>query len=546
MNQQKRPEVHLEVGGGFFRIPTENVIYNITVLETQDNSRADVPSGIVQVEKNEFRSENMAEPSHPGEVDYRTPLVCDDFYKDAVFYYSGEFSRLTADLTGFGEENRQKGRGGLDYQEVLGKLDQSSEMVDSVKQILKDIQEQHVPTGEAQDSAEGDGHGSSLIEGLKGVQANTGKLKNIVAELLEKSQNGPPDPVEQTTAPKEVITKTRYLFDLDTVFQTIYELCTNETVKEHSQNARAKAADIFDKEIVLDYVSERAQSYIEDDGFFSVPLTDVLKGLIAGCSDKKTANLLKNMNKQQADIFLDQFLPLEVPPKEEVEIKSGAGQAEDVGEGEQALSPEPVSDARLGEAKELIDSVEASLMELAALEEGQQAETAKPDSVGMSDGTKKKLGDASLILADIVTRITGAREEIIKSSLDPVSAEKPGRALEEIKNTAESLATCLANKKDNPAYLFPYSGQTEEYPSGPESTPELQDEKLDEEDGKQAEIDEMLTDAAAETDAKNEVVDDFEEQLEFAGNDLAEDDYEDDFGEASQDDIDKLLEQMGG
>ncbi|MFA7347850.1 MAG: protein phosphatase CheZ, partial [Desulfurivibrionaceae bacterium] len=106
----------------------------------------------------------------------------------------------------------------------------------------------------------------------------------------------------------------------DTIFQTMYELCTNETVKTHITGARKKAGEIFDHNGFVDALGEKIKDLAPDsDNFFTVPLSDVLSALLAACSDQKTQNLLKKMDLNQAEIFLDQNLPLEVPPIEEIE-----------------------------------------------------------------------------------------------------------------------------------------------------------------------------------------------------------------------------------
>ena len=51
MAETNRPEVHLEVCSGFFRIPTEEMIYNITVLPSNESSATKVVEKIVEVEK---------------------------------------------------------------------------------------------------------------------------------------------------------------------------------------------------------------------------------------------------------------------------------------------------------------------------------------------------------------------------------------------------------------------------------------------------------------------------------------------------------------
>ena len=53
MAETNRPEVHLEVCSGFFRIPTEEMIYNITVLPSNESSAT---SGVLPIRLSAFRA----------------------------------------------------------------------------------------------------------------------------------------------------------------------------------------------------------------------------------------------------------------------------------------------------------------------------------------------------------------------------------------------------------------------------------------------------------------------------------------------------------
>ncbi|MCK5228937.1 MAG: protein phosphatase CheZ, partial [Desulfobulbaceae bacterium] len=124
--------------------------------------------------------------------------------------------------------------------------------------------------------------------------------------------------------------RTRFLFPLDVIFQTLYELCTNETVKTHITTARTKAEEIFNSDVFYDSVSPKiAKLNLDEDNFYQVPMTDLFTSLGDACSDKGITNLLKKMDSGQSTIFLDMSLPLEVPPTEEVEIEVPSDKAED-------------------------------------------------------------------------------------------------------------------------------------------------------------------------------------------------------------------------
>ena len=97
-----------------------------------------------------------------------------------------------------------------------------------------------------------------------------------------------------------------------------------------------------------DAISSKAVKYEADsDNFFTVPMSDVFASLFKACKDKGIANLLKKMDAGQSSIFLDQTIPLAVPPVEEIEVEIAppADAAAVV-----AAPPDP----RLGEVKELL------------------------------------------------------------------------------------------------------------------------------------------------------------------------------------------------
>ncbi|MFW8600485.1 hypothetical protein ACOHYD_03285 [Desulfobacterota bacterium M19] len=293
MTQESIPEVTLEICSGFFRIPTKDIIYNIKVISADTPSTTRVIEKIIEVEKAPSTPQPEPavaaqpppavppEPAAPVETPAVPAPYIDDYYQQA--------------LTSIGDELKQpEGEIPASWTATLNGLQDLSEMAAELQEVLKAIN----PV--AADS-ESSGNSAAVI-------------REVMAMINDA---GSQTPVSTTTT-------TRYLFNFDAVFQTIYELCTNETVKEHVQKARARAEDIFDKNKFYDLISPKASSLKEDDGFLSFPMSDIFNSLLGSCSDKKTTNLLKKMDQQQADIFLDQFLPLEVPPTEEAVVSAPA------------------------------------------------------------------------------------------------------------------------------------------------------------------------------------------------------------------------------
>ncbi len=376
MADNKKPMIYLEVSNGSFRIPTEDAIYNITVSSPEDSSVSRVVGKIVQQEKEAtVQAPPLASPP-------ATAAVEDEFYKEIsgdLYHDIGQLAKsLSSTIMDLPAEDRRGKR---------AELDEAGEKIEHAKKQLKDIVDlTEMATMEIMDQVEK-------------VQDQTNEVKNLLAGLKEHSafasiglpgKTDPPEAVEDARAAqlaklqgsltrvREVLgglsvpapaapaaavvvapeTRVRYLFPLDVVFQTMYELCTNETVKTHITGARQQGAAIFTLAAFHDQLSDKVASLVVEDNFFSVPLTDIFRALFVACTDDKVRNLFQRMAKNKETIFLDQSLPLEMPPTEEVAVVADV-----------AAPPEPEAapDPRLGEMDTLLADSLAVLLELEAL-----------------------------------------------------------------------------------------------------------------------------------------------------------------------------------
>ncbi|MBU0908361.1 MAG: protein phosphatase CheZ [Proteobacteria bacterium] len=363
-----KPEIYLEIGASFFRIPTPEANYNITVLGSQESSVTRVVEKIVEKEKEAvpaFEESAMAAVSAglsaPGS---------DDFYRDVsseIYRDIGQLAKsLSVTIMDIPAEDRLQKR---------VELDEAGDKIEDAKNQLKDIVEMTERAA------------MKIMDKVEDVQGGTDNVKNLLSSLknhpafsitepvaaIDDAETG--CPITQETealqqrinqaidlltamqeeggavaAPPEVKKekKTRYLFNLDVVFQTLYELCTNEAVKEHITKARGKAADLFELDTFHDTISTKAAKYEADsDNFYTVPMSDVFASLFKACKDKGIANLLKKMDAGQSSIFLDQTIPLEVPPIEEIEVESAPS-------AESAAAVAAPPDPRIDEVKEVL------------------------------------------------------------------------------------------------------------------------------------------------------------------------------------------------
>jgi len=373
-----KPEIYLEIGASFFRIPTPEANYNITVLGSQETSVTRFVEKIVEKEKKEvplYEESAMAAVSAG-----LSAAATDDFYRDVsseIYRDIGQLAKnLSVTIMDIPAEDRLQKR---------VELDEAGDKIEDAKNQLKDIVEMTERAA------------MKIMDKVEDVQGETDNVKNLLSalknhpafsitepaaesddleavcpiaeetEALQQQINQALDLLtavqeqgEAASVPPEVKKekKIRYLFDLDVVFQTLYELCTNEAVKEHISKARQKASELFVLDTFRDAISSKAVTYEADsDNFYTVPMSDVFASLFKACKDKGIANLLKKMDAGQSSIFLDQTIPLAVPPVEEIETANAAP-------AEPAVPVAPPPDSRIDEVKQLLAGAIEMLVKL--------------------------------------------------------------------------------------------------------------------------------------------------------------------------------------
>ena len=352
MSTAGKSEVNLEISAGFFRISTDTVVYNITVLGGQESGATQVVRHILAEEKPPVPSLTAPAPE-AGDLDLvrlAGEALDDDYYKKVSTDIFNDIGKLAKSLSStMGEiplEDRRMKRVELDEagekiedaknqlhdivsmteratMEIMDQVEKVQNQTDGVKELLLSLKTHNAFQAAAVEA--GEAGVQSATSTLANLQEKIVQANMLIAALQEggtvaAGEAASGEVLDLAEMTPETVMRTRYLFALDTIFQTMYELCTNETVKTHITAARNKAGEIFDHNAFVDAMGEKIKNLAPDsDNFFTVPLSDVLFALLSACSDQKTKNLLKKMDINQGEIFLDQSLPLEVPPTEEIE-----------------------------------------------------------------------------------------------------------------------------------------------------------------------------------------------------------------------------------
>lgn len=422
MTERKKTEVNLEMCSGFFRIPTDDIIYNITVLASNEPSTTKVVEKIIEVEKIvEVERKSPELPVEAPAVFTAAPSPpADDYFQRSAQHLQQELA-LTAREAG---ALLDRGGAGPD----LSAIQDVAAMAKDLKGVLLSMKSHPLVSGTGGSTL---GGGAELAPALSQLAAKITHARSLSAAVAPTPSAPAPSPATRTV--------TRYLFNLDAVFQTIYELCTNETVKGHIQAARAKANEIFDKDLFYDAISPKASGYVEDDGFFTVPMTDIYTALGAACADKAICNLLAKMDKQQGAIFLDQFLPLEVPEKREVTIPI----EDEIGLDE---FPDSATPGEGGELSALLDECRTGMEALIA----QAGASAGGGQTQSSDDLLTKVEDAITITASILYDASRLADEgVIGQSDDPANLLGV-----KLKGLATLAATLLTEKEANPSLTY--------------------------------------------------------------------------------------------
>jgi hypothetical protein len=135
-----------------------------------------------------------------------------------------------------------------------------------------------------------------------------------IAELKAAAAALPPDPAGAAAPepPEPPAPIPMVVFDLGVVFQTLYEFCTNEQVKDHIK-AMIQGHDqgAFNAAAVEAEMSSLARSLEPDDGFYNFPIPDLLKTLDVNTDNEEYRATLKKMNQTTGSIFLENNLPVE-------------------------------------------------------------------------------------------------------------------------------------------------------------------------------------------------------------------------------------------
>lgn len=377
------PLISLELNSGLFRIKTDSAIYQIEVnVNGQAPARPAAPQAPAPA----------APPQDPASAEYFQE-VSEEMYK-SIGNLARELSLSIREIPSEGVDEMDLKETGVQLEDAKDQLEKiveitekaTMDIMDLTESILEDTQSvydnlgtilniefmaeapENLPNGEAaeggwEETAEED------INGFLGALMDKGvELKAMLEGLGSGGQEDEPAPAQP---PRQVVQVVKeYHFDLDALMQTIYEFCTNETVKSHIKAMRGDLATAFDQEKILAALAELAPTLPAEDGFFDFPLAQVLKILAANTASEKYQKIIQKMHQTIASIFLESTLPIEGEVREkEVPVDAAEPQAP-AAASQEAQTPPWKLEAVLGALDETIGMIDKKR---AALAEGKVA-----------------------------------------------------------------------------------------------------------------------------------------------------------------------------
>jgi chemotaxis regulatin CheY-phosphate phosphatase CheZ len=367
MAGRQPPEINLELSGGSLTIRTAEAIYNITATTVPGGAPALPPASTAQPRS--LPPSAAAEPDLDDwpEVDTAAPPADaapveaaagapedEEYYRDLSHDMFREVGRLARrlsmsirdvqvdkiedmDLESMAGEQLEQAKDQLESvvkmteQATLQIMDQGESIQGAIDQARSIMEQINTSTEEAGSEARGGGDPEALEKLKQAIQDVNSFLEGLgdspladLAALAEAATSelgsAPEAPAE--AAPAEVPPEPAapagpyYQFPLDLVFQTTYELCTNETVKKHIKAMWDVAAKAFDAAAIEKGMNSLVTEGPDEDNFLNLDLKGVLKVLFGATGEDRFKQIIKKMASTVDQIFLEPSLPLEAMPGE--------------------------------------------------------------------------------------------------------------------------------------------------------------------------------------------------------------------------------------
>jgi len=427
MAGRQPPEINLELSGGSLTIRTAEAIYKITATSAPGGSPALPPSSAPQPQALPPSSAAAQEDLEDWpEVDLPTPPADafpvqaaagapedEEYYRDLSHDMFREVGRLARRLSMSIRDVKVDKIEAMDLETMAGEqLEQAKDQLESVVKMTEQATLQIMDQGESIQGAidqarnimqqisttteksggEAEGGGEALEKLNQAIEAVSQYLAGLgespladLAALAEAAASGlassaeAPAPAAPAEAPAEPAGP-YYKFPVDLVFQTTYELCTNETVKKHIKAMWDSADKAFNAGVIEKELNGLVSEEPDEDNFLNLDLKGVLKVLFSATDQDRFKQVIKKMASTVDQIFLEPSLPLEAMP---AEAPAAAAPAPPAPAPAAPASPSPEAAAKVAE---LIEAIKAKSEQLTPPQLAGELQALLQDALAKTEG----------------------------------------------------------------------------------------------------------------------------------------------------------------
>ncbi len=350
------PEITLELSGGSLTIRTAQAIYHILVNAGAAGAAPPAlaaPSAAPALPDDDWDVPTLPEATAPA-PSAKAPSEDEEYYRELSHDMYREVGHLARRLSMSIRDVKIQKVESIDFESAGQQLEQAKDQLENVVKMTEQATLRIMDLGEgiqaaidqarsimermgtrpveadAQTRAELEQARQALMDAFKALtefMAGLGQdpltpLARRAQELLERlsqaaspAEAAPaaPEPAPEPPAPAAPAGP-RFLFPLEVVFQTVYELCTNETVKKHIKAMWDSGTQAFDAARIEEALNAIAPDAPDEDNFLNLDLKGVLKALFQATGQERFQQVLKKMASTSDQIFLEQTLPLEAMP----------------------------------------------------------------------------------------------------------------------------------------------------------------------------------------------------------------------------------------
>ncbi|MDR1608352.1 MAG: protein phosphatase CheZ [Deltaproteobacteria bacterium] len=358
------PVIGFELGVGEFRIVTPQAIYNIRVIPelVKANTDLGVLSPVARLVSDKPAPPPAQTPPATSSLGVTAEPAFFQEISEELYERIGQLARqLSISVTEIPDNAPSLSQTGADLEDAKGQLAEVVEITEKASMTIMDVADQiqedmesltkqmsvltnlesllekpsaEISTAQSSSAYEAFVAGfGDLKAALAGFQAEEGQLSPEPPVAAAPPASVEPAPIEEPSPAAEPTMLVQ--FDLDAIFQTLYEFCTNESVKAHIKTMRATSqAGGFHNENILKALSDLALTLENDEGFYNVPIPGLLKILYSNATAEEDKSTIKKMNQTASSIFLDGNLPVEghleeVAPLQVAEVEVVAEEPEE-------------------------------------------------------------------------------------------------------------------------------------------------------------------------------------------------------------------------